>query len=44
MGIDFGEVNFIFYLRAYAKLYGSYDKIEIGYSAHAFRDLTGGSA
>ena len=27
--------------KAYAKLYGSYDKIEAGLAGHALRDLTG---
>ena len=27
--------------KAYAKIYGSYDKIEAGLAGHALRDLTG---
>ena len=27
--------------KAYAKLYGAYDKIEAGLAGHALRDLTG---
>lgn len=27
--------------KVYAKIYGSYEKIELGWSGKAFRDLTG---
>jgi hypothetical protein len=30
--------------KAYAKIYGTYEKIEIAWSGDAFRDLTGASA